>query len=156
MPNLEPPRVLLEELERRFGRGQILILDEDEVPDALDFLDDVHPQPTNPWGMAPVRFWMTARFRPLDPRTGHALPGQTDDVFDRVGYANELRLILDNSATLGITFCIPGGDDQVLSQMIPSLQQHLPCRLSPKQWRVWRPTKSGTLRSRVLDVSRLA
>lgn len=149
-----PRQVRLErELERRFGRGRILVLDADELPKALDFLDEVHPQPANQWGMAPIWFRATARFRLLDPATGTALPGQTERLEERVGYRNEMRLILDNSARLGITFCIPDADAGLLSRLLPALQEHAPCRLSRKQWRSWTPTKAGTLKSRVLDVS---
>ena len=155
VPELKPARHLERELEHRFGRGRVVVLDEDEVPEALNYLDDIHPQPTNQWNMAPVWFRATAKCRLLDPQTGEPLRGQNDQLFHLVGYNNELRLILDNRARLGITFCIPDADAQVLSKMLPWLQQHLPCKLSPKQWRSWTPTKTGTLKARVLDVSGL-
>jgi hypothetical protein len=153
VPELQRQVHLERELEGRFGRGRILVLDADEVPEALDFLDEVHPQPTNRWGMAPIWFRATARFRLLDPATGTALPGQTDRLEERVGYHNEVRLILDNSARLGITLCIPEADAGLLSRLLPSLQEHAPCKLSRKQWRSWTPTEVGTLKARVLDVS---
>ncbi|MFC4784859.1 hypothetical protein ACT8ZV_10305 [Nocardioides sp. MAHUQ-72] len=153
VPGLTPPTRLLHELERRFGRGRLLVLAEDEVEEALDLLDDIHPQPTNQWGMAPIWFSAGSRYRLLDPQTGRPLPGQTDDLFHRVGYTNESRLVLDNSARLALSFCIPGGEVGVLDRMIPWLEEHLPCKLSPKQWRAWTRTRSGTLRPRVLGVS---
>ncbi len=156
VPELTPAPQLLDELQRRFGRGRILILDEDEVAEALDFLDDIHPQSTNQWGMAPIWLSATTTYRLLDPRTPRTLPGQTDDLFHRVGYTNESRLLLDNRARLALTFCIPHADDELLARMIPWLQEHLPCKLSSKQWRAWTRTKSGTLRPRVLDVSTLS
>ena len=155
VPELAPARDLELKLERRFGRGSVLVLHEDEVDDALEFLEDVHPQPTNQWGMAPLGFRAKAKCSLLDPETDRPLPGQTDELFARVGYSNQLELRLDNRAALGIEFCIPEPDDLVLSRMLPWLQEHLPCNLSPKHWRAWRPTKSGSLRPRVLDVSRL-
>jgi hypothetical protein len=153
VPELPPTKDLERRLEERFGRGRILILDDDEVDDALDFLDEVHPQPTNPWGMAPLWLHINAKFLLLDPETGRPLPGQTDELFARVGYNNELKLTLHNQATLGIELCVPEAEDQVLSRLLPWLQANLPCRLSPKHWRAWTPTKSQTLRARVLDVS---
>jgi hypothetical protein len=62
VPELSRQVRLERELQRRFGRGLVLVLDADELPEALDFLDEVHPQPTNQWGMAPIwlrgtRFW---------------------------------------------------------------------------------------------------
>jgi hypothetical protein len=103
--------------------------------------------------MAPIWFRATARFRLLDPATGTPLPGQTDRLEEQVGYRNEVRLILDNSARLGITLCIPDVDVGLLSRLLPALQEHAPCKLSRKQWRSWTPTKARTLKSRVLDVS---
>jgi hypothetical protein len=153
VPELPRPVSLEADLERRFGRGRILSLDPDEVPEALDFLDEVHPQPINQWGMAPIWFRATTRFRLLDPAAGTVLPGQSGHLEEQVGYRNEVRLILDNSARLGISLCIPGCDTSLLDRLLPALQEHAPCRLSRKQWRAWTPTKTGTLKSRVLDVS---
>lgn len=153
VPELPRPVSLEADLERRFGRGRILVLCPDEVSEALDFLDEIHPQPTNQWGMAPIWFRATARFRLLDPATGTVLPGQTGALEERVGYRNEVRLILDNSARIGMSLCIPGGDTSLLDRLLPALQEHAPCKLSRKQWRSWTPTKTGTLKSRVLDVS---
>jgi len=155
VPGLDHDGDVERELARRFGRGRIVVLDEDEVADALDFLDDVHPEPTNQWGMAPVWFGASARFRLLDPQTGSPLPGQTDDLSYRVGYKNELRLTMDNRARLGVELCIPEAGDELLGRVLPWLQQHLPCRLSSKRWRAWTVTKSRTLRGRVLDVTGL-
>ena len=155
VPELAPARDLELKLERRFGRGSVLVLHEDEVDEALEFLEDIHPQPTNQWGMAPLGFRATAKCLLLDPETDRPLPGQTDKLLARVGYNNQLELILDNRAALRIEFCIPEADELVLSRMLPWLQEYLPCNLSPKHWRAWRPTKSGSLRPRVLDVSRL-
>lgn len=153
VPELPRQTHLESELENRFGRGRILVLSPDEVPEVLDFLDEADPQPTNQWGMAPIWFRATTRFRLLDPVTGTALPGQNVQLEEQVGYRNEVRLSLDNAARLGITFCIPDADPGLLSRLLPSLQEHAPCKLSPKHWRSWTPTKVGTLKSRVLDVS---
>lgn len=151
-----PRQVSLEaDLERRFGPRRSMVLAPDEVPRALDFLDEIHPQPTNQWGMEPLLFRATTRFHLLDPAAGTVLPGQTAALEEQTGYRNEVRLILGNSAHLGITLCIPGGDTGLLGRLLPALQEHAPCRLSRKQWRAWTPTKRGTLKSRVLDVSPL-
>lgn len=153
VPELPRQLSLEADLERKFGGGRSIVLAPGEVPRALDFLDAIHPQPTNRWGMEPILFRATTRFHLLDPAAGTVLPGQAGALEEQTGYRNEVRLILGNAAHLGITLCIPGGDTRLLDRLLPALQQHAPCRLSRKQWRVWTPTKKGTLKARVLDVS---
>lgn len=155
VPELQPPRHLERELERRFGRGRRIIFDEEELPDALDLLDHIHPQPTNRWGMAPIWLEAATKFRLVDPRTGRSLANQEDRLFRLVGFDNRLRLFLDNRARLQLEFCLPHADDELLRLVLPWLQEHLPCKLSRKQWRTWTSTKSGSLRARKLDLSGL-
>lgn len=153
VPELEPIPDLGRELKRRFGNK--VALAEDRVSEALDFLDDIDPQPTNRWGMAPIWFWVTAKFRILDPATGRPLPGQDPDRFHGVEYewsvplgSSGLRLMLENRAQLAMELCVPEADDDVLRRVIPWLQEHLPFTFSPKQWRAWTPTKSGSFKAR--------
>lgn len=58
----------------------------------------------------------------------------------------------DYSSTIGarlqIDLCLPLVDDELLARVVPWLQEHLPCRLSRKQWRTWTPSKSGILSPR--------
>jgi hypothetical protein len=151
VPELEPVPGLEQELKRRFGNP--VGLREDRLPDALDFLDDIDPQPTNQWGMAPIWFSMTSKFLILDPATGRPLPGQNPTRFHGVEYeptvplgTSGLRLILHNHAAVGIELCIPDADEDLLRRVVPWLQRNLPFKFSPKQWRAWTPTKSGSFK----------
>lgn len=167
VPELRPVRRLEKELERRFGKreGFLWIKDQrldiaaERVAEALDFLDEIDPQPTNRWGMAPIWFWVTTKFRILDPATGQPLPGQDPDRYRGNEYewglplgTSSLRLILHNRAQLGINLCIPDADDDLLRRAVPWLQQHLPCRLSQKHWTAWTPTRSGSFKARRMNL----
>jgi hypothetical protein len=155
VPELAPILRLERELERRFGRhGEI---QQERIDDALDFLDDIDPQPTNPWGMAPIWFSVTCNFRILDPAAKRPLPGQDPGRFRGVEYergqplgSSRLGLMLHNQATLALDLCIPDADDGLLGRVVPWLQQSLPCRLSQKHWRAWTPTKTGSFKGRRL------
>lgn len=143
------------ELRRRFGRGRHVLVEQARVGDALDFLDDVDPQPTDEGGMAPIWFEASSKFRILDPLTGTPLPDQDPERFGGAEYewqvplgTSGLRLILENRARLAIELCIPKPDDDVLCRVVPWLQENLPCKLSPKHWRAWTPTRSGSFKSR--------
>ena len=65
------------------------------MPDALDFLDEIDPQPMDRWGMVPVWVWMQAAFRILDPATGRPLAGQDPERFRGIDY--EWRMPLGTS-----------------------------------------------------------
>lgn len=152
VPDLATDADLRRRLAAAFGTGDVIILADDEVADALDLLEEIDPRPRAN-GMPALQLQVRSRFLLRDPATGDALPGQTDDLFHRVGFANDLALLLDDDVRLRLELCIPGADDAVLARVLPDLVRHLPCRLSPKHWRAWRPTRSRTLRGRVLDVS---
>ena len=155
VPQLARQHDLEAELELRFGQGRRVSVPADRVEEALEMLDDVHPQPTNQWGLAPLWFSMESGFRLLDPATGQALPGQ-----DAVRYAGKeyvwnnplgtssLSLSIHNSASLAINLCIPDADDELLHRIVPWLQEHLPFKMSAKHWRSWTPTKTGSFKSR--------
>jgi hypothetical protein len=153
VPELKPVPGLERELRRRFGN--YARIKAERVSDALDFLDDIDPQPTNQWGMAPLWFWASCRFLILDPSTGRLLPGQNPERFHGVEYewkvplgTSYLRLILHNQASLGIELCIPDADEEVMRRVVPWLQKYLPFKFSPKQWRAWTPTKAGSFKVR--------
>ena len=156
-PELGPVPRLERELRRRFRRdGEVPM---QRVGDALDFLDDIDPQPTNRWGMAPVWFWMTSTFRILDPVSRRPLPGQSPARFQGVEYewrvplgTSGMRLILHNTASIGLELCIPTADDETLRRVVPWLQLHLPFRLSPKHWRAWTLTKAGSWEARKIRI----
>jgi hypothetical protein len=164
VPELDPVPELTRAVKRRFGalerRGSSrhVVIREERVGEVLDFVDDIDPQPTNQWGMAPVWFWLTCKFQILDPATQRPLPGQSPQRYRGVEYewgvplgTSGLRLILHNHAQLGIELCIPDALDDVLARLVPWLQDHLPCKLSPKQWRAWTPTRSGSFKARKLS-----
>jgi hypothetical protein len=159
VPELPPVSRLERELKHRFGQyfavRQYLAVQGARVDEALDFLDEIDPQPTNQWGMAPIWFTATSKFQILDPATGHPLPGQDPKRFKGVEYeggvalgTSGLRLILDNHARIAIELCLPDPDDAVLRRVVPWLQEYLPCTLSSKQWRAWTPTKAGSFKAR--------
>lgn len=142
-------------VKARFGPGAI---GTDRVSDALDFLDEIEPQPES-YGVTPIWFWATTRFRILDPATGMPFPGQDPKSFGGTEYewqiplgSSDLRLILHNRAALGVDLCIPNADRDVLRRVVPWLQEHLPFKLSAKHWRAWNRTRSGSFRARKLAV----
>jgi hypothetical protein len=158
-PELRPVPDLERELRRRFGDDARI--GPERVSDAFDFLDEIDPQPTNQWGMAPIWFRTMTEFRILDPATGRPLPGQDPERFNGVEYewriplgSSSIHLDLHNSASLGIELCIPNADDGVLGQVIPWMQSYLPFKFSPKQWRQWTPTKTGSFKGRKMVAPR--
>jgi hypothetical protein len=159
VPELKPVPGLERELRRRFGDYSHIAAE--RVSDALAFLDDIDPQPTNKWGMAPLWFWAACRFRIIDPSTARPLPGQDPERFNGLEYewrvplgTSALHLALHNRATLGIELCIPDADEEVLRRVVPWLQDYLPFKFSPKQWRAWTPTKAGSFKVRKMTASR--
>jgi hypothetical protein len=155
-PRVEPPAGLRDQVERRFGRaGEI---PEGRIGDALDFLDEIAPQPTNRYGMAWVWVKVQCRFRLLDPGTGRPVPGQDPRRFGGVEYvwslplgASRISLSLHNQAALAIDLCIPDPTEDLLRRLIPWLAASLPFKFSSKHWRVWMPTKKGSFRSKRLE-----
>ena len=105
--------------------------------------------------MAPLWFITGAQFRLLDPQTGKPLPGQDPGRYVGVDYeyaiplgTSGLDLFLDNKAALRIWLCLPDADPELMGRAVPWLQEHLPCKLSPKQWRSWTLTRTGTFKGR--------
>jgi hypothetical protein len=158
VPELGRNGRLERELQRRFGRfgplGRVSVAEVD-VAGALDFLDEIDPQPANQWEMVPIWFWATASFRILDPASGRPLPGQDPALYGGFEYdwqrplgTSGLRLILQDVAKLGMELSIPDAGAELLERVVPWLQMHLPFRLSPKHWRAWTPTRKGSYKAR--------
>jgi hypothetical protein len=159
-PNVPDVARLRGQIHQRFGDGvlsrdNVVRVPEARVPDALEFLDAIEPQATDPYGLAPIWFWMTTKFRIRDPATGEVMPGQDPERYRGVEYewrvplgTSGLRLTLHNRSAIAIELCIPDADEAVVGRVAPWLQAHLPCRLSPKQWRRWTATKSGSFAAR--------
>lgn len=121
----------------------------------LELLSEIAPQPTNQWGMAPVWFVSSTTVQLNDPATGAPIPGQEPAAFNGVEYEwkvplglSQVRLMLDNRASLGVELCIPNTDPDVLGRVVPWLQEHLPFRFGAKHWRAWLPTKTGSFVAR--------
>lgn len=135
------------EFRDRFGEGPV---SNDRVADALDFLEEIEPQPSDQ-GLAPIWLAAKGKFKILDPDTGKPLPGQDSARFAGKEYQWEsplgtsgMKLSLSNTGALSIDLCLPDVDDIELARLATWLQSHLPCKLSPKHWKRWTPTKSGT------------
>ncbi|MBD3782016.1 MAG: hypothetical protein IE926_03515 [Micrococcales bacterium] len=148
---LRPPERA--ELRRRFGDGDLIDLQPEQIPDALGFLADISPPTAKQMG----GLWLTvdARFRILDPQTGGLLPGQDPERYAGVQYqwddplgSSRLALSLHSRATLAVDLCLPDADDAVLDRVLPWLQTNLPCKLSSKHWMHWTPTKTGSFKGR--------
>lgn len=121
----------------------------------IRFLEEIAPQPTNAWGMAPVWLFSQATVQINDPATGAPLSGQDPAAFNGVEYVwsvplgrSHVRLILNNRASLAVELCVPNSDPNVLRRVVPWLQENLPFRFSAKHWRAWIPTNSGTFVAR--------
>jgi hypothetical protein len=158
VPGADVPAELVRAVRSRFGDD--VGLRTSRVPEALDFLDEIDPQPANAWSMVPVWFWTVARFRILDPATGRPIDSQDPDGFAGVDYApgvplgtSGLHLVLNDQAAIGIELCIPAADDGLVDRVVPWLQEHLPFRFSPKQWRAWTPTKAGSWKASKLPAT---
>jgi hypothetical protein len=150
---VRPERWKEAELHRRFGEGDSIDIHPDRVDDALNFLEEIGPQPNNDLGN--IWFTVNARFHIIDPDTGKPLPGQNPDRYGGVEYqwddplgTSRLTLNLHSRASLAIDLCIPDADDERLARVIPWLQANLPCKLSPKHWMQWTPTKTGSFKGR--------
>lgn len=117
-------------------------------------------QPSEGRGSGPNWFVIRTKFKILDPATGEPIPGQEPDLFNGVEYDFEmplgtsaLQLMLGNTpaeqvATIGLWLCLPDADQELLLRVVPWLQQHLPCKLSDRNWRACTPTKSGSYKLR--------
>jgi len=155
-PRVEPPLGLRDQVERRFGKsGEI---PEGRIDDALDFLDEIAPQPSNRYGMASVWLTLRCQFHLLDPGTGRPVSGQDPQRFGEVQYVwsvplgtSGLLLSLHNQAALAVDFCIPDPTEDLLRRLAPWLAANVPFKFSPKHWRVWTPTKTGSFRGKTLE-----
>jgi hypothetical protein len=119
------------------------------VPEALELLATLEPQPTNRWGMAPVWLRFSADFALRHP-DGHLWPGQDRSEFGffetpggvRLG-ASMTNLSLQARRSMGLLLSVPDATDAEAVDLIPWLQSHLPFQLSPKHWTRWTLTKNG-------------
>jgi hypothetical protein len=150
-PELEVSPAVADELRSRFPpKAHRFVVPADRVDEAFGFLDRISPQPTNPWGMAPVWFWVTARMRLRIPGGLDPWPGQDREMFGgfetasgiRLG-ESRLQLVVERRSSISLAISIPNASDADLSTMIPWLQEDLPFRMSRKHWIRWTITKRG-------------
>jgi hypothetical protein len=128
--------------------GRRFMVPVERIDEALDLLDDLEPQPTNPWGMAPVWLRGTADFSVRNP-DGRLWPGQDPALFGsfetptgvRLG-ASRTNLIVQAKRSMGLLLSVPEASDADLERLVPWLQEHLPFRLSPKHWSRWTLAKN--------------
>lgn len=159
VPSLQDPRIWEPPFRERFGGGtdRLVAVSENRVDEAITFLEQIHPQPQNQWGMAPLWLSMHWDIALVDPRSGQPFAGQDPSRYAGVTYegvplgASRLRLMLSNSASLGVTLCLPDIDDDGLRLVIPWLQEHAPFRFAAKHWKRWTPTKSGSFIGRKIQ-----
>lgn len=158
VPELAPQPKLKEAVVSLFGRSGDIA--PSRMGEALDFMDEIDPQPTNQYGMAPVWLFMRANFRLLDPATERPLPGQDPDAFRGAEYvwsvplgSSDLQLSLHNHAVLAVDLCIPDATEELLHRVVPWLQRNLPFKFSPIQWRAWTRARTGSFKSRKLRVT---
>lgn len=140
------------------GEGRRHPVAPDRVQEALNLFSSIEPQPTNPWGMAPVWLRFTADFRLVHPGTSEVWPEQEPERFGhfqtptsvRLG-ASQTNLSLEARRSMGLLLSIPEATDADLAVLIPWLQAHLPFRLSTRHWSRWTLAKNGrTYRGRKL------
>jgi len=122
----------------------------DRIDQAVDLIESIEPQPTNQWGMAPVWLWFKADFQLLRPDGSGVWPGQDPARFGHFQTpagvtlgTSSTRLIVQAKRSVGLTLSIPDASDEDLRQVQPWLQNHLPMRLSAKQWTRWTLAKNG-------------
>lgn len=146
----------------RSGFGDYRRVGSERVPEALAFMDEIDPQPTNRWGLEPIWFTLTSKFLVLDPASDLPIPGQDPRRYGGVEYepsialgTSRLRLRLGNRQRLAIELCLPFPDEAALHRVVPWLQTHLPFRFSDKQWRAWTPTRTGSFKGRKFAMSKV-
>lgn len=155
VPDLEPSGWGERELARRFGTTDPMSVEDGQVDDALAFMEEIAPQPVGAGNMAPIWFSVECRFRAVDPGAGSALPVHAPDLFAGKEYewgiplgVSHLYLSISSRARLALDLSLPDLGDEPLADLVSRLQDNLPFRFSPKHWRRWTPTKSGSFTSR--------
>jgi hypothetical protein len=153
----QPPEIVVDaevaqELRQLFpGTPNTFPVSHDRVDEAFAFLDRISPQPTNPWGMAPVWFWVRADFRLRTPSEDVIWPGQDPALFGgfetstgiRLGQS-KVQLSIESKPRINLMLSIPEATDDQLGEVAPWLEKNLPFRMSAKHWLRWSLTRSGT------------
>jgi hypothetical protein len=149
-PELKPDRKTVRKIRKAFPpQGHRFPVPQDRIHEALDLMSELEPQPTNPWGMAPV--WLNAHADfTLKTPSGDVWPSQNPTAFGsfetpagvHLG-APSTHLNIEARRSMGLRLSIPEATDNDLATLIPWLQNHLPFRLSPKHWTRWTLNKNG-------------
>ncbi len=152
----EPPQLKVQAsvvavLNRHFpGSGRLYPVSVDLLDEAIELLESIEPQPTNPYGMAPVWLRATTEFQLRSPHGSGLWPGQDRSLFRdfetpagvKLG-TSVTYLNLEARRSMGLMMSIPEASDQDLADVIPWLHASLPFRLSGKRWTRWTLTKNG-------------
>lgn len=131
----------------------------DRVREALDLMTALEPQPTNPWGMAPVWLCFSAEFVLRRP-TGGVWPDQERERFGFFETPTGVRLgrcvanlNIEAKRSMGLLLSVPNVTDEEAAELAQWLQADLPFRLSAKHWSRWTLTKNGrTYRGRKIAI----
>lgn len=135
-------------LRARFSDGEVF--GSSRAEEAIALLEEISPQSAS-HGVPAIWLSVRASFQLLDPKTGLLLPGQDPNRFGGKEFdfdlplgASRLKLSLHNTAALALDMSLPDLDDEQLAAVARGLQANLPFKLSPKQWKRWTPTRTGT------------
>lgn len=152
--------VIPSDVARLKSRFASMTVPPEQALDAVAFLEEIQPPPSDR-GVGPI--WLNAQtgFRLLDPGSGAPLAGQDPERFGGKEFdylaplgTSRMKLSLHHSASLALDISIPDVDDEELSLVAGWLQEHLPFKFSPKQWKRWTPTKTGSFVGRKIPPPR--
>ena len=92
---------------------------------ALDFLDDIDPQPRNQWAWLDlvlgndINFGSSISNREVRVKTLSDFEEPSTRGMWRLARGSGLHFVLHNQALLGLELCIPDADDEVLGRVVP-------------------------------------
>lgn len=143
------------ELKRRFGD---LAISADRADEAVAFLEEIQP-PAPDRALGHIMLFANTTFTLLDPRTGIPIPGQDPERYGGVEFSygsplgtSSTRLSLGHSAALALDLSIPDMADDELARVVNEFQERLPFAFSPKHWKRWTATKTGSFIGRKIPM----
>jgi hypothetical protein len=159
---IPPPPGLRQAVEQLFPPDSgdcfwIHTVPSERIDEALDLFGRIRPEIVDPKGHGFSFYWLQfgARFRVLAPDTRAVLPGQEPDRFHGQQYgghtplgASDILVSVFERTSLSINLCVPEDACVDAHEVVVWLQEHLPVRFSPKHWKRWKLTKTGTYSDR--------